>query len=55
MEAINTDGFSMQPMYATEVDWELHRDTITELYSEQNKPLREVMEIMQRDHLFRAT
>ncbi|KAH0544246.1 hypothetical protein GP486_008527 [Trichoglossum hirsutum] len=45
----------MQQTYATETDWELHREKITELYSEQDKPLGEVMEIMQRDHLFRAT
>ncbi|KAI9858052.1 MAG: hypothetical protein M1813_007864 [Trichoglossum hirsutum] len=49
------DSSSTRQMYATETDWELYRDTITKLYSEQDKPLREVMEIMQGDHVFRAT
>jgi hypothetical protein len=35
--------------------WELHRSTIKRLYLDEDKPLPKVMEIMQRDHNFKAS
>ncbi|KAI1844468.1 hypothetical protein JX266_009355 [Neoarthrinium moseri] len=37
------------------VDWDAHRDMITELYLAKNLTLNEVMQIMGREHNFRAT
>ena len=45
----------MQRHYATLDDWEPHRATITRLYQEENKTLRETMDIMAREHGFFAT
>ena len=36
--------------YAVLQDWERHRTTITDLYSTQRRPLKEVMEIMEKQH-----
>lgn len=36
--------------YALPAQWEQHRDRIRQLYLDENKPLREVMEIMGRDY-----
>ena len=35
--------------------WETKRTIITKLYQEEKRPLKEVMEIMQRDYQFSAT
>jgi len=39
----------------TAEDWATHRHIFTELYSVQNKTLREVMEVMRNEYHFRAT
>lgn len=36
-------------------DWSKHISTIKRLYIDEDKPLKEVMEIMQKDHNFIAT
>lgn len=41
--------------WSTAEDWECYKSRITQLYLEQDKPLKEVMAIMQRDHGFKAT
>lgn len=35
-------------------EWELHRETIRQIYIEQEKSLAEIMLIMNQDHGFRA-
>lgn len=40
--------------YASEV-WEQHKAAIKKLYIDESKPLREVIQTMERDHQFRAT
>ena len=47
-------GITMQDVYARDMDWEPHRDTITRLYSDENRSLDEVMSIMEEEHLFFA-
>ncbi|PHH52857.1 hypothetical protein CFIMG_002268RA [Ceratocystis fimbriata CBS 114723] len=41
--------------WATPADWIQYRDCITRLYIEEDKPLKEVMDIMARDYAFCAT
>jgi hypothetical protein len=41
--------------WPTEDDWALHRSTIKRLYLEENKTLKELMEIMKREHALKAT
>ena len=36
-------------------DWESHRTRIRQLYSEENRTLKDVMGIMEREHGFKAT
>lgn len=36
-------------------DWAAHRSTIARLYADEDRTLREVMEIMKRDYSFFAT
>lgn len=36
-------------------DWDRHKDLILRLYETEDKPLRMVREIMQRDHDFEAS
>lgn len=36
-------------------EWEKKRPIITRLYQEEKRPLKEVMEILQREHGFTAT
>jgi hypothetical protein len=38
-----------------EEDWEKHRARIKQLYLEDDKPLKEVMAIMETAHFFRAS
>jgi hypothetical protein len=35
--------------------WELHKSTIKELYVDRRQPLKDVMEIMEKSHNFRAS
>jgi hypothetical protein len=37
------------------LDWDRNRDLIVRLYDTENRPLREVREIMLQDHKFDAT
>ncbi|KAK8877457.1 Clr5 domain-containing protein [Apiospora arundinis] len=47
---------SMSPKaWASAQEWESRRETITRLFWDENRPLREVVEIMSRDHGFNAT
>jgi hypothetical protein len=41
--------------WPTEDDWALHRSIIRRLYLEENKTLKELMEIMKREHSLKAT
>ncbi|KAI1842486.1 hypothetical protein JX266_011381 [Neoarthrinium moseri] len=41
--------------WAGPTDWEEKRGVITRLYSSENRPLKEVMEIMEREYGFHAT
>ena len=36
-------------------DWEVHREYFTRLYQDEERPLKEVMEIMKDRHHFHAT
>jgi hypothetical protein len=36
-------------------DWEKNRETISQLYSTENKPLEEVMNVMELQYGFKAT
>jgi hypothetical protein len=36
-------------------DWEAHKEIISQLYWDQDKTLKEVMEVMRQDHGFNAT
>ena len=66
MAANSTQPISVDPNLAsetpvsahgwpTEDDWALHRSTIKRLYLEENKTLKELMEIMKREHALKAT
>jgi hypothetical protein len=39
----------------TQQDWDTHRVCIRQLYREEDKKLKEVMAIIERDHGFKAT
>lgn len=41
--------------WPNEEDWATHRSTIKRLYLDENKTLKEVMEIMNREYLVKAT
>ncbi|RYP64482.1 hypothetical protein DL770_009195 [Monosporascus sp. CRB-9-2] len=41
--------------WATQYDWDAHRETISRLYWDESRPLPEVMEIMRSQHNFYAT
>lgn len=41
--------------YATRAGWHKNQDTIKRLYVDENKTLKEVMTIMERDHGHRGT
>jgi len=41
--------------YAEPSDWSAYQATITRLYIDENKTLKEVIRIMQEDFQFRAT
>lgn len=44
-----------QKSWASASEWEKHRELISRLFWDENRPLREVVEIMSRDHGFNAT
>lgn len=41
--------------WASEDDWAFHRETITALYWDENRPLKDVIVVMRQTHDFRAT
>ncbi|RYP75004.1 hypothetical protein DL771_002652 [Monosporascus sp. 5C6A] len=41
--------------WATQYDWDVHREAISRLYWDESRPLPEVMEIMRLQHNFHAT
>ncbi|KAL2015637.1 hypothetical protein VTK56DRAFT_5077 [Thermocarpiscus australiensis] len=45
----------MQQLYASPEDWAAHRDTVTRLYLDEKRTLREVIEYMAKNHGFFAT
>ncbi|KAI0131880.1 Clr5 domain-containing protein [Xylariales sp. AK1849] len=47
--------FIPQQQWASTDDWEPHREIISSLYWDQDRPLKEVAEIMRRKHSFIAT
>ena len=46
---------SPQHHWATQDDWDAHRETISRLYWDESRPLPEVMDIMRSRHDFHAT
>jgi hypothetical protein len=44
-----------QEKYAAPEDWEAYKETICDIYWDQSKTLKELSEIMIRDHGFYAT
>jgi hypothetical protein len=46
---------SGKKVYAGVAAWNQHQETISKLYVEENKPLREVRKIMENEHSFIAT
>lgn len=46
---------SMQDLYASSADWEVHRDSITRLYLHEKMALQDVIEYMAVNHCFFAT
>lgn len=40
--------------WATEAQWQTHREVITRLYLRERKKVKEIMEIMEERHGFRA-
>ncbi|KAF3014727.1 hypothetical protein E8E14_008227 [Neopestalotiopsis sp. 37M] len=50
-----TSGGAPGRQWATVEDWELHKEKITTLYWDQDKTLKEVSEIMEKEHNLHAT
>jgi hypothetical protein len=48
----NLDPTSYQRWHG---DWDTHRAEITQMYSEGQKTLREIMEFMEKEHKFKAS
>ena len=63
LESLTTDdsylasesGADYRDSHATKIDWERHKATIEHLYLGKKKNLKELIEIMARDHNFFAT
>jgi hypothetical protein len=54
--AISTNGVLPRPNYPpSQRDWDAHRTLFTRLYQVEERPLKEVMEIMKDRYQFRAT
>ncbi|KAK6069008.1 hypothetical protein SCUP515_09213 [Seiridium cupressi] len=49
------DVAAKRMVYASEEDWERHKDTVIRLYWNENRTLREVMDTMKRDSGFNGT
>ena len=50
-----TEVKPLQQMGLSALDWERHRETITRLYIDHRRPLKEVVSIMTKEHNFIAT
>jgi hypothetical protein len=50
-----TMSISATKWRTSEEDWEHHRARIRQLYLDEDRPLKEVIAIMQREHGFKAT
>jgi hypothetical protein len=50
-----TAQISSTPWRTSEADWEPFKARIRQLYFEDNRTLKDVMTIMERDHGFKAT
>ncbi|EPE32588.1 P-loop containing nucleoside triphosphate hydrolase [Glarea lozoyensis ATCC 20868] len=48
----NLDSISSQKCHG---DWDTHRAEITQMYSEEQKTLKEIMEFMEKEHKFKAS
>ncbi|KAK7943654.1 uncharacterized protein PG986_012767 [Apiospora aurea] len=48
-------GRGSRGQWASQADWDRHRPLISHLYIEEGKPLKEVIDILERDHGFKAT
>ncbi|KAK8041749.1 hypothetical protein PG993_006272 [Apiospora rasikravindrae] len=55
MDAADSLALRGRLPWATDADWTKHRETITRLYWDENKPLKEVSSIMREQHGFHAT
>lgn len=51
----NSGSNSIATLPRNAEEWNQHRETITRLYSRMNLPMREVQQIMERKHGFKAT
>lgn len=49
------DATKLRARYPTSDDWDRHQLRIHKLYVHENRTLAEVMEIMEREYLFKAT
>ena len=54
-QTLTPAGTPARKDWATTEDWEKSRETFKQLYLDQDKSLKEVMTIMERDHAFYAT
>lgn len=53
MSAMSSAG--PQEQWATPEEWDLHREKISRIYWDENKTLKELAEIMRKEHGFNAT
>ena len=51
---IEADPMPVVQWASSNNDWSIHRAKITGLYQTENKTLRQVMEIMENEHGFKA-
>jgi hypothetical protein len=56
LQRCRANGGSCRPSFPpSRHDWDIHREEFTQLYQDEDRPLKEVMEIMKDRHHFRAT
>src|SRR5947209_19561951 len=56
LQLCRVDGGLCRPSFPpSRHDWDVHREYFTHLYQDEERPLKEVMEIMKDRHHFRAT
>jgi hypothetical protein len=55
LRAEGSESTGISKWATSEKDWNSQRSVIKELYLQQDKTLREVMAIMEREHHFKAT